>query len=565
MTVPTADVSQSELMRHLSHIAAEVRLSGTPEEARAFDYAAGELARWGYVVNRYSCPALTGYPERSTLVMVAPERRDFLCNGYSLSPATPEDGIEGALVDARDGSPADFAAIDARGRIVITDGLATPAKALAAARAGAIGHIHINGDHIHEMCISPIWGTPTPETAHLLPSVPAVAVTGETGAALRDALARGPVMLALTTVPYYGWSEIPVLTADLPGAVEDTYVLFSGHIDSWHLGVMDNGTANATQMELARIFAEHKGELRRGIRLAFWSGHSHARYAGSTWYADTFFDDLGTRCVAHVNIDSVGARGAVVLEEAPTMAETYAYTRDVLKAAGDVDLNYHRISRSSDQSFWGHGVPTTLAALSEQLVDDSPTSKAHAALLGAKGRAGGLGWWWHTTEDTLDKIDPEFLERDARLYLAVLWGLLTRDRLPYEPAAGLRELAEGLRDHERAAAGQLALADLAARADALASRIAALPLATMAAADANTLVMDLCRRIIVLNYTGSGPHDHDLALGTAPAAGLRDAVALGKLDPASSEARFLKTRLVRARNRVSAGLRDLESRLDGAS
>ena len=45
--------------------------------------------------------------------------------------------------------------------------------------------------------------------------------------------------------------------------------------------------------------------------MAFWSGHSHGRYASSAWYADTFWHDLHERCVCHVNIDSVGAKGAV--------------------------------------------------------------------------------------------------------------------------------------------------------------------------------------------------------------------------------------------------------------
>ena len=90
------------------------------------------------------------------------------------------------------------------------------------------------------------------------------------------------------------------------------------------------------------------------------------------------------------------------------MAETFGFASRILGKAG-VELKYHRMSRSSDQSFWGHGIPSVLAALSEQQADDSPTSKAHAHLFGG----GGLGWWWHTPEDTLDKIDPAFFKRDA--------------------------------------------------------------------------------------------------------------------------------------------------------
>ena len=152
--------------------------------------------------------------------------------------------------------PAAYAGIDVQGKIVLSDGLAMPGKARAASLAGAIGQIHANDEHIHEMCLSPVWGTPTPETAPLLPDVPAVGVTRQDGDALKARLATGPVSVQLVTEPYLAWTSIPTLTADLPGTEEDRFVLFSGHVDSWHLGVMDNGTANATQLEVARLLAE---------------------------------------------------------------------------------------------------------------------------------------------------------------------------------------------------------------------------------------------------------------------------------------------------------------------
>ena len=86
--------------------------------------------------------------------------------------------------------------------------------------------------------------------------------------------------------------------------------VFSGHVDSWHYGAMDNGTANATMLEVARLLAQHRDELYRGLRVIFWSGHSHGRYSGSTWYVDNHWEELHDRCVAHVNVDSTGARGA---------------------------------------------------------------------------------------------------------------------------------------------------------------------------------------------------------------------------------------------------------------
>jgi hypothetical protein len=557
------ETSIDELWRQLTNITKEVRLSGSPEEKRAFDYLASELEGWGYDVKWYELDALTGYPDKASLTIVSPERQSIPCNGYALSPVTSDDGVTASLIYAGNGSAAELANLDVAGKIIMTEGLATPGKGLDAANAGAVGHIHITGEYIYEMCISPVWGTPTPETAHLLPSVPAIAVTNEHGDLLKAALERGPVEVNLVAQPYRGWSKLFTLTADLPGTEEDTYVLFSGHLDSWHYGVMDNGTANATQMEIARILAEQRDTLKRGVKLAFWSGHSHARYGGSTWFADNEFDDLATRCVCHVNIDSVGGKGATVLEEAPTMAETYEFAKGILKDAG-YELDYRRVSRSSDQSFWGHGIPSCLTAVSEQPAEGSTRDKAIAALLGSGGKGGGLGWWWHTTEDTIDKIDPEFLKRDADIYLNLLTGLLTTDRLPFDPGAGLREMAKAMNEYESAARGAIALGDLVEKANALAERSGPERLAALSAIEANGTMSDLIRIVMPVNFTIAGPYEHDLALSTQPTPGLRDSGKLASLDPSSDEYRFLRTRLIRERNRVAGALRAYEKRLETA-
>ena len=50
-------VSGSEIDRHLRAIAAVVRLSGTPEEAAAFDYIESQLRSFGYDVARHESDA----------------------------------------------------------------------------------------------------------------------------------------------------------------------------------------------------------------------------------------------------------------------------------------------------------------------------------------------------------------------------------------------------------------------------------------------------------------------------------------------------------------------------
>ncbi|HEX5504319.1 MAG TPA: hypothetical protein VFW96_16960, partial [Thermomicrobiales bacterium] len=89
-----------------------------------------------------------------------------------------------------------------------------------------------------------------------------------------------------------------------------------------------------------------------------------------------------------------------------------------------------------------------------------------------------------------------------------------------------------------AAAEHLNAARAAARGDA--ARAEALNAALMAVAHA----------LVPVNYTQPGPYDVDLALASPALPGLAAVADLAGLDPASDAARFLRTRLVRERNRI---------------
>ena len=80
-------------------------------------------------------------------------------------------------------------------------------------------------------------------------------------------------------------------------------MLYSGHHDTWYYGTMDNGGANATMMEVARLCALRRRDWKRGLRVVFWSGHSHGRYSSSAWYAETHWEELERRALVHVNVE----------------------------------------------------------------------------------------------------------------------------------------------------------------------------------------------------------------------------------------------------------------------
>ncbi len=546
-------VSAARLMAHTRAISRWVRLSGGDGEARAFEYLESALRAHGLDVRRYTHDALISWPGPAVLeVEVAraqPQRVECITHAFA-APTAPG-GMDADVVDVGGGPcrPADV-----RGRIALIDGLATPAAARAAEDAGAAGAIFINPPLLHEMIISTVWGAPTPETAASLPRLVAVSIREPDGAVLRARAREGDLRVRIVATVETRWRPIPLLTADLPGRTDpDRFVLFSGHVDSWHYGAMDNGSANAVMLETARLLSRRRRRLRRGIRFAFWSGHSHGRYSGSTWYADTHWDDLHRNAVLHVNVDSPGGIGATDLSGGETMAETWAAAARCIKDVCGQDLGQHRISRMGDQSFWGIGVPSMFVEVSAQ----SP----HV-------RGAPFGWWWHTTEDTPDKIDRANLRRDAEVYALALWRWCMAPVLPLDYAAAADELRDVLAGITRAAGEALdlhpaldaarRLADAAGLVNAEAGRLTAATgggIGTRkqrAAADAlNEALMRAGRALIPATYTASGPFDHDRALPVPPIPVLQPASGLGSLPPDSAEFRILHTRLLRERNKVT--------------
>jgi hypothetical protein len=552
-----AQVSGDTLIEYTRQIAQWVRISGSEDESKAFAYVADVCRSFGMRVEQHQADALVSWPGPATLEVLAPERRSFPCITHSFAVPTPPGGIEGEVVDERDASS------DAlRGKIVISDGLANPGKGMAHEAAGVLAQINVNDRYVHEMIISPVWGSPTPQTAHLLPNLVSISVNEADGAELRRLAASGTLRVRITAEVDTRWRQIPVLTAEISGQ-EDRFVLFSGHIDSWHYGAMDNGTANATMLEVARLLSARQGQLRRGMRLAFWSGHSHARYSGSTWYADQFWPELHARCVGHVNVDSVGGIGATILSEGNSMAETVGFAGRAIKEIAGQELEYKRFGRAGDQSFNGIGLPAMFMSLSGQPADgpSSAVEEQMARLLGGgRGRSGGLGWWWHTTEDTMDKIDRDFLVRDASIYALTLWRLCTEAILPFDYGATANELLGVLHDLANIAGDRLDLSALAAEAAALLADTERLRAACAAAGDEtriaalNNCIIALGRALTPINYTASGEYEHDLALPAQPIPALQPVRQLATLDPASDEAHLLRIQLGRARNRVWHGL-----------
>jgi hypothetical protein len=437
--------------------------------------------------------------------------------------------------------------------------MATPATAERAHRAGAAGQLHISHhDHLHEMCLSWVWGNPAEQFLGDMPATVACSVSATDGGAIRDALARGerPVVTLAAEVDT-GWRKTPLLVAELdPSAESDgPFIMLSGHYDTWHHGVMDNGSANAGMLEAARVLAMRRGEWRRGLRICFWSGHSHGRYSGSAWYADRHRDELEARCAAHVNVDSLGGVGATDLAHASAMASLRSVAAQAVNAETNVAYVGTRKVRNCDESFGGIGIPSMFGAISEQ-----PDSHERAR--------NKLGWWWHTPHDELDKIDEAYLVRDTRVLLRACWPLLAEPLLPLDHAATAETLIVELAPLAERLGNRFPVADLIALAESVRDAARAVPVGaagTIGLAQANAALMRASRALVPIDYNDGLVFSHPPALPLPVWSAVQPIRALAAAEPGSDRARFREVEAWRARNRVASALRDAAVALGDAA
>ena len=138
--------------------------------------------------------AYVSFPRESKLEVFSPESRTIPCTAFAQIRSTGDAGIEGDLVYAGQGGLDDYKGLDVKGKIVLVELSYTPPrpeKLRIATIKGAAGLIMMNWglpehDSLPLGTVKAIWGNPTDEDFHLMPTLPAVGITRADGEKLRD-------------------------------------------------------------------------------------------------------------------------------------------------------------------------------------------------------------------------------------------------------------------------------------------------------------------------------------------------------------------------------------------
>ena len=567
-----AEVSADRVRSHVEHITTQIpsRLAGSENGRRMAEYSLRMLTEAGLDTRIHELPGLVSFPEPAAFRVLQPREISIEANTFGHSVPTLPDGLAGELVDVGSGGFEDYAHRNVLGRIVLCELSYQPArheKQRIAALHGAIGCVMMNWGHAENTAVpfgsvKPAWGNPTPEVfAAEMPTLPCIGISRTAGLQLRDMLRSGPLRVWLRASVENSWRPVQITVGEIARASED-FVLVGGHQDSWFgPQATDNAAGSACMIELARVFAQHRSQLRRGLVFGFWTAHETGTMVGSSWFADRYWDRLRQHAVAYLQIDQpgcIGAAGWATSSNVELRGFHQAAERELLP--GRV-ASWHRASKGGDASFFGLGIP--------MLVGHGAYSEAE---LKASALA-TLGWWHHSLENTIDKLDWESMQDHLRIYAAWLWDLCTTPILPltFVPVADqfLGRLAE-LRTQE----DPVGLAGVVTRAEAFRAAAASLDAATLAwreryddarsdhrkAADhLNDCLKRLSRVLVPLASTAKGTYGHD-PYGYTPQGsmvpGLFELPSLELLAPGGEERWMLEVKIMRERNRVADALGD---------
>jgi hypothetical protein len=569
------EVSADRIRAHIETIVREIphRAAGSANGKRMAEYSRDAMKAVGLddtVI--HELPAIVSFPEHAEFRVEAPSELAIQANTLGHSLPTTEDGIRAEIIDVGGGAFSDYVGQDARGKIILTELSYSPArheKQRIAGLKGAVGAIMMNWGHPENEAVpfgsvKPVWGNPTPENAKTeMPTIPCIGIARTAGLKLREMAKQGPVKVWFRTHVENGWRPVQITIAKLPPAAsspeQDDFVLVGGHQDSWPgEAATDNAAGNACKMELARVFMQHRDKLRRGLRFGFWTAHETGTMAGSAWYADRNWDELRRNCVAYFQIDQPACIGTTEWES-HSNAELKTFHSEIEKQLLTKKIKWKRSVKSGDSSFFGIGIP--MFAGQGAYTMDELKATANAT----------LGWWHHSVENRLDKMDWALMQEHIRVYAAYLWELTTAPVLPFrfKPVAeGVIARLEEFKEPGKSVGldgAQLsahAFAEAATKIDAAAAaeaeRFKAGRGSEAAALLLNGAMKRLSRLLVPLQSTAIGTYGHDPYGYTPQTTMIPCLYELGELSGLSDgEQRWmLETKLVRARNRVADALQD---------
>ncbi|MFW9855554.1 MAG: M28 family peptidase [Candidatus Thorarchaeota archaeon] len=412
-----------ELMKY------ENRIAGTEQIKNASRYISKFLDNFTGIkawIDQF--PIYTSFPISSDLSIITPIKKNVKSfpNGYS-RPSPPE-GIRGELVYVGSGGSTEYENKDVRDKIILADlsyAPPRPEKAWIALTKGVNAMILSNwGQEDNQVvgrgAIKHRWGPLVPEDVPLIPRITSVNIARKDAEELKSILKTQQITCNLKCEVKEKWvtSHQPTCRISPTNLKYDGLLVVGAHLEAWGGTATDNSAGNAIVMEIARALSDARDNIKREVIMSFWDGHEIGEAAGSGWFVDHYWPELSNRGLGYVNIDGCGMIGTsdFVSYSSP---ETWSFLEEIEKELlGQVSAKKLPL-KIGDNSFLGIGIPYifTFATYPQQELE------RHGNAI--------FGWWYHSEEDTWDKLDPELLELHAKLYFEYVRQLVTMPVIPW--------------------------------------------------------------------------------------------------------------------------------------
>ncbi len=558
------DLSKDNMVKTVERFSTLYRYSGTPQGEEAVDYIISHLEEYGIDYTRYRYEGFFSRPLSASVKVLGTNEKVFPAIAHVYGGDA--DALIGELLYDVWSEKASLTENEQeerynsfRDKVVIT-WEATPAFTTKAAQYGALAVLgvwkHDNTELIKHRGNNVVWGTGTPDTEHLFQFLPAATMSRPCGNELIEICKQGQTTVQLDIKMDSGVCESTMPVAYIPGKT-DKYVLISGHYDSWYEGITDNAAANAIMLELARVFKLHQAELTRGVRVAWWSGHSDGHYSGSTWYCDNHWMDIHENCVGHINLDICGCKNTERIVMRTTLVEGFEFSANIVKElTGVYPDRYVPMIKGADQTFWGTGVPFTIMA---------QNIPAPGQDVGFKNSGGGP--WWHTVEDTIDKLDPDLMLRDAKMNGKLASLLANAEHLPAHPTSLLDEMRKFLHQIDDGSTAEFDMQGVFKAVDAIEPKLAAFEaeLPKQVPGTTDEIVQEVCGGLLRLAYSCSSPYEYDVAggvLNSKPFGAMNDVIGVTRENASAQKYLFIRTGFVRLCNRLIGELANIGKAID---
>jgi len=332
------------------------------------------------------------------------------------SHPTPSGGVEAEVVHVGKGEEErDYRGLDVAGKMVLTDGDVARVHRLAVEQRGALGLIYYGtwvrepvlpeGELDDALKYTSFWWAGGEKPAY------GFVLTPRTGRWLRGLVeeSKKPVKVHAKVVSSLYEGSLDNAVATIPGETDEQVVVVA-HICHPQPSCNDNASGSAAAMEAARALSKliTEGRLakpKRTIRFTLVPEMS-----GSYAHLSANEADI-PGMVAAINLDMVGERqcvtsGSFLVERTPESLP--CYVNSVMAAVfkmvtGDVE----NLGGSSSYALFRHA-ETPFSGGSDHYVYSDPSVGVGCPML--------IQWpdkYWHTSLDTMDKVDPEMLRKAA--------------------------------------------------------------------------------------------------------------------------------------------------------